>query len=212
MNAIYFKGNWNEQFNPAYTRSDAFMNHEEKIQVPMMNKEFKKIKYTEDKQLACKALEIPYVGKEMGMVLLLPNDVTGLISLEKQLSPAALKTVMKQMREQKVSVKLPKFKLEASYEMKDILRKLGIIDLFDDSSADLSGIGEDLFVSQVFHKAFVDVNEEGTEAAAATGAVMMLCSYTPPTTFIADHPFMFMIWDHRLDVPLFIGRLTNPTK
>lgn len=211
VNAIYFKGNWHEQFDPSGTKNGNFcINSSEKVQVPMMEKEFENIKYIQHKQLACKAIEIPYVGEDLGMVLLLPDDIDGLSGLEKQLTSTLLQNVMSHMVKEKITVKIPKFKLEASYEMKDILKSLGMVDLFDDNLADLSGMGKDIFVSQVFHKAFVDVNEEGTEAAAATGAVMMLMCYIPPTTFVADHPFMFMIWDHRLNVPLFIGRVTNP--
>jgi serpin B len=94
--------------------------------------------------------------------------------------------------------------------MKQVLSSLGMSDLFDKDKADLSGMGKDLHVSGVFKKAFIDVNEEGTEAASSTWDGAMVLSDDTLPQFQADHPFFFMIWDHRLNVPLFIGRLTNP--
>ncbi|XP_045206628.2 serpin B6-like [Mercenaria mercenaria] len=212
VNAIYFKGQWNEQFSESITqKADFYVTKAHKIQVDMMGKTFDKVKYTESETYGCKALELPYIGKEQGMVVLLPNDIEGLSTLENHLSNSMLNDILKLMNVKKITVNLPKFKMEYSYEMKDVLMSLGMRDVFDANRADLSNIGEGLFVSQVIHKAFVDVNEEGTEAAAAT-AMVMAPTCVLPTMFLANHPFLFMIWDHRIQAPLFIGRLVDPRR
>ena len=116
------------------------------------------------------------------------------------------------MRKMKVAVRLPKFKLEGEYDLHSPLSSLGMRDLFDGSRADLSGMSgaPDLFVSKAVHKSFVEVNEEGTEAAAATGIVYSITSYTPPQTFTADHPFLFFIRHNTTNNILFFGRFTSP--
>lgn len=211
VNAIYFKGNWATQFEPRSTKEGNFTKlNAEKVKVKMMQKRMKKVKYGENRSLACKILELPYEGEELAMVIFLPNSNDGLPALEKQLTLNNLLEMVSDTHTGTVDVLLPKFKLETSLELKTVLSALGMPDLFDESSADLSGMGKDLYVSQVYHKAFVDVNEEGTEAAAATAAVVMKRSIPITHNFSADHPFLFMIWDHRLKVPLFIGRFTEP--
>ena len=211
VNAIYFKGNWATQFDSKRTKSMPFHSTAGEAKVDMMRKEIKMAKFSASKQLNCEVLELPYIGEEVTMIFILPNDKDGLPSLEKQLTLENMMQLRTGLGSQKMDVGIPKFKLESSHEMKDVLSSLGMPDAFDMGKADFSGMGKDLVVSKVFHKAFVDVNEEGTEAAAATAAVMMKRSLpTPPRSFIADHPFMFLIWDLRLNAPLFIGRFVNP--
>lgn len=212
VNAIYFKGNWELKFKEdATAEADFHISAEETVKVQMMKKKFKNVRYSARKDVGCQVIELPYVGGEVGMVILLPDTIDGLAELENKITPTILKDIMDKMYYDEITVHIPKFKLETSYQLKEILSALGMADMFDDKRADFSGIGKDLYVSDVFHKAFVDVNEEGTEAAAATGAVMMLMCMRMETKFEANHPFMFMIWDHKLDVPLFIGRLVNPS-
>jgi serpin B len=211
-NAIYFKGNWKLKFNVEATSNAEFhISAQQTVTIPMMRQKFQKIRYSGRKDLGCQVIELPYVGDELGMVILLPDTIDGLVELEKKITPRILKDVMDKMVYNEITVHIPKFRLESSYKLKEILSALSMPDLFDERKADLSGIGQNLHVSNVFHKAFVDVNEEGTEAAAATGAVIALKSMLLETKFEANHPFMFMIWDHKLDVPLFIGRLVNPS-
>jgi len=212
VNAIYFKGNWETQFKPESTKKDTFnLFGGGSIQVDMMKGEMKKVRYGVNRKLGCKVLHLPYVGTEMVMVVILPDDVNGLPTLEKSLDASSLTDLIEDVHSPTVNVSLPKFKLESSFELKETLSALGMADVFDEVKADLSGMGSDLYLSQVFHKAFVDVNEEGTEAAAATAAVNMYCSMpAPPQIFKADHPFMFMIWHYKLGVPLFIGRYVHP--
>lgn len=211
VNAIYFKGNWATQFEIKATKKMSFHGSGGTLPVDMMRKEIKKAKYGESQQRKCKVLELPYEGEELGMMFILPDSKDGLLTLEQELTMQELLKLRQELSAQKVDVGIPKFKLESSFEMKKILADLGMSDMFVESKADFSGMGKDLYVSQVYHKAFIDVNEEGTEAAAATAAVMMKRSAPMrPTTFIADHPFMFLIWDFRLNAPLFIGRYTKP--
>uniref|UniRef100_A0A8C4R5E7 Serpin family B member 1 n=1 Tax=Eptatretus burgeri TaxID=7764 RepID=A0A8C4R5E7_EPTBU len=164
-------------------------------------------------------LELPYVDNELSMLLLLPSsitdDSTGLKQLEKELSLEKLRewTHSSKMLKEEVEVFLPKFRLEESYGLKNPLSNLGMPDAFLENYADFSGItgNRDLFVSAVVHKAFVEVNEEGTEAAAATGVVMnCYCASVPAPIVRFDHPFLFFIRHNNSGSILFWGRCTSP--
>ncbi|MEQ2225515.1 Serpin B6 [Ilyodon furcidens] len=116
------------------------------------------------------------------------------------------------MDENEVQVGLPRFKMEEKYDMKNVLMSMGMVDAFDQGNSDFSGMSpaNDLFVSEIYHKAFVEINEEGTEAAAATTSVMMLRCARIPATFIADHPFLFFIRHNPSMTVLFAGRYCSP--
>ncbi|NXN33303.1 ILEU inhibitor, partial [Nycticryphes semicollaris] len=164
-----------------------------------------------------RVLELPYDGGELSMIILLPDDIeddsTGLQKLEKQLTLEKLQewTSPEHLYSADVRVRLPKFKLEESYDLESDLAAMGLLDVFDSGKADLSGMSgaRDLFLSKVVHKAFVEVNEEGTEAAAATAGVMMLCMVLEED-FNADHPFLFFIRHNPTQSILFLGRYTSP--
>ncbi len=158
------------------------------------------------------ALELPYVGKELSMVVLLPKKADGLADLEKNLTADALSIWIKSLRANEIEVTLPKFKVTAEFLINDELAALGMKLAFT-RAADFSGLNggkESLWISAVVHKAFVDVNEEGTEAAAATGVVITTESVRRIPVFRADHPFLFLIRDTRSDSILFMGRLVEP--
>ena len=213
VNAIYFKGDWADKFDAKDTRKQSFhVTASKTIQVDMMFKNFEKIKYGHIEHLDCSVLELPYKGGELSMMTLLPNKQDGLSSMEKKLTANDLRSIGSFLRPTNVDVSLPKFKLESTFKLNDCLIELGMPDLFHMNLADLSGMSktEQLYVSHVVHKAYVDVNEEGTEAAAATAAGIMLCSMPYIQTFMADHPFLFIILDNRNGVPLFIGRVVAP--
>ena len=135
--------------------------------------------------------------------------------MENQLNPALLSRSLGKMRQQKVEIFLPRFKLESSFKLRDTLAGMGMPDAFG-PEADFSGMdgSKFLYISGVFHKAWGEVNEEGTEAAAATGVTMTLMAARPPTApppvFRADHPFIFLIRDTRSGSVLFLGRLADP--
>ncbi|XP_051466213.1 uncharacterized protein LOC127380775 [Apus apus] len=218
VNAIYFKGNWENQFDKERTEEMAFhINKKETKPVQMM---FKKDKFnmTYIGDFKTKILEIPYVGNELSMIILLPDAIedesTGLESLERELTYEKLiDWINPEMMDcTEVRVSLPRFKLEEDYDLKPLLSSMGMPDAFDLGKADFSGMsaGSELLLSQVVHKSFVEVNEEGTEAAAATAAVMMLrCAMITPE-FTADHPFLFFIRHNKTSSILFCGRFSQP--
>ncbi|XP_035766656.1 leukocyte elastase inhibitor-like [Neolamprologus brichardi] len=164
-------------------------------------------------------LELPYVGEELSMFILLPKESSDgsdpLLKLEEELTQERLNewTDGKNMEvHSEVLVHLPKFKLEEDYELNDPLAKLGMKDVFCAGRADLSGMNGEagLFLSMVAHKAFVEVNEEGTEAAAATGIVSRSLCYRRARHFTADHPFLFFIRHNETKSILFFGRFSSP--
>ncbi|KAK3606706.1 hypothetical protein CHS0354_013549 [Potamilus streckersoni] len=214
VNAIYFKGDWAMKFKPENTVVQPFYKLDgDAAKVYMMKSRMERTWYGEDQSLDCKALQLPYKGEDLYMLVLLPNKMDGLPALESKLSMTTLKLIQNNMSSGLVEVSLPKFKIEASFELSKVLSKLGMSDVFDENKADLSGMTnqKNVYLSQVFHKAFVEVNEEGTEAAAATGAVIKKRSLPVMHSFDADHPFLFLIMDKRSGVILFLGRLVAPT-
>ncbi|MEW6105793.1 MAG: serpin family protein [Bacillota bacterium] len=211
-NAIYFKGKWEIQFEPEATKPMPFrISAKEKADVPMMH-QVAKFNYAENDQ--AQILEMPYTGGALSMVVLLPKPGYELARLEGMLRPEVLQSWISRLSREKVEVFLPRFKLERRFLLNKELQDLGMIDAFDEVAADFSGMapGRDLYISRVIHKAFVEVNEEGTEAAAATAVVMSGKSIMldKPLVFCADRPFVFLIRDLRSGSILFMGRLVDP--
>ncbi|XP_026179557.1 leukocyte elastase inhibitor [Mastacembelus armatus] len=218
VNAIYFKGNWLKRFQEANTKEMPFkVNQNESRPVQMMSqKEKLPFNYIPDHNL--QILELPYVDEELSMFILLPQESADgsdpLLKLEKELTPERLNewTDRKNMDvHTDIIVLLPKFKLEENYELNEPLSKLGMTDVFCEGRADLSGMNGEggLFLSTVVHKAFVDVNEEGTEAAAATAGMIAFCMFREEH-FTADHPFLFFIRHNKTKSILFLGRFSSP--
>ncbi|XP_078385086.1 leukocyte elastase inhibitor-like [Oculina patagonica] len=214
VNAIYFKGLWLEQFKQEGTHPESFfVSENEEIKVQMMHQEAD-FKYFESEKLACKILEMPYTGRKLSMVIYLPNETHGLAKLEEKLTYDNLQESLSLLDASmdEVEVFLPKFKLTQQFDLNNILSKMGAKEMFIPGKADLSGIStEPLFVSKVVHKAFVEVNEEGTEAAAATAiGVNTFSMPLPKPVFKADHPFLFLIRHNDSGAILFLGRLMRP--
>jgi len=210
-NAIYFKGNWARQFTENRTKDATFtLADGHKIEVATMNQ---KAKFGYMETDTFQALELPYVDDELSMVILLPKKFDALDEFEKKLTPDNLKQWLAKIHKREVVVFVPKFKMTSQFSLASVLKSMGMKDAFS-SDADFSGINgkRDLFISAVIHKAYVEVNEEGTEAAAATGVVMKLTSIGPAPipVFRADHPFLFLIRDNQTGSILFIGRVANP--
>ena len=156
---------------------------------------------------------MPYVGKDLSMIILLPKELNGLAIVEEKLTVANLKLWLDEIRCAEVTVSLPKFRTTSEFELAEALQQMGMINAFTDR-ADFSGMNghNGWFISNVVHQAYVDVNEEGTEAAASTGIAMSLKAMPkPPPTFRADHPFIFLIRDNRTGSILFMGRVLDPT-
>ncbi|XP_075308724.1 leukocyte elastase inhibitor-like isoform X2 [Odontesthes bonariensis] len=218
VNAIYFKGNWNKQFKESATRDAQFRLSKNNAKPVKMMHQKSKFPLTYIPEASCQILELPYKGKELSMIIFLPNDIedgtTGLEKLEKELTYENFVewTRPDMMDDVEVQVGLPRFKMEEKYDMKGVLVSMGMMDAFDIGKSDFSGMspGNDLVLSEVFHKAFVEVNEEGTEAAAATAAVMMLRCALRPASFVADHPFLFFIRHNPSRSVLFAGRYCSP--
>ncbi|XP_078544127.1 serpin B6-like isoform X1 [Lissotriton helveticus] len=219
VNAIYFKGNWADQFKKDHTQEMPFrINKNDTKPVQMM---FRKGKYpmTYIGEQQTRIIELPYEDKELSMIIMLPDDInddsTGLEKLERELTYEKFTnwTNPEMMDTNEVELFLPRFNLEENYDLKPILTSLGMLDAFDVVKSDFSGMSDnnDLVLSKVVHKAFVDVNEEGTEAAAATAAVMMLrCAMIRVPRFKADHPFLFFIRHNKTRNILFCGRFCSP--
>lgn len=205
-NAIYFKGDWAKQFDPQATAERLFtLTSGHEIPVPMMSKT-SRFGYAEANEF--KALELPYKGDDLSMLVLLPNQTNHFPSLNNEiLSSLEFKT-------NEVIVQLPKFKIETTFSLTETLAALGMPLAFSDQ-ADFSGMDEiqALNISSVIHKAFIDVDETGTEAAAATAVTIRAASLGKPSPqFIANRPFLFLIRENSTGTILFMGRVMNPAK
>jgi serpin B len=212
-NAIYFKGTWVKQFDEKDTREEDFTTSSGKTtKVPMMRLtgDNAKFKYGETDEI--QVLEMPYSGDELSMLIILPK-AEDLAGVEESLSLEVLAGWQDMLYEQRVDIFIPKFKFETKYFIAENLKEMGMPTAFG-STADFSGMDgtKALFIQNVVHQAFVEVNEEGTEAAAATGVVMGITSARPITpVFRADHPFIFMIINNSTGNILFMGRVSDPS-
>ena len=210
-NAIYFKGDWDEPFRKELTQVAPFhISPSQKTDVPLMYQQDVFRYWAGD---GLKALELPYGKGDLAMLVLLPDEIEGLSDLEARLTADSLSRWQSGLRKQEVRVYLPRFTLTSQFQLAKVLKAMGMTRVFTPGEADLSGMSseQELFVSAVIHKAYVDVNEEGTEAAAATVVeAKSEESIEGPAMFRADHPFVFLILDNRTGSVLFLGRLINP--
>ena len=208
-NTIYFKGEWVHKFKPEYTRlADFHISQNEKVRVPMMDLDKPRLNYAENDLL--QMIQLPYKGSEISMLVLLPKKIDGLQTLEKNLNLDNLSMWKDSLEGNIVGVYLPKFTSNTEYDLKKVFQQMGLQNPFESEIADFGGISDEpLYIDSVIHKAFVSVDEAGTEAAAATGVEGRLES-GPPNTFRADHPFIFIIQDDSNGNILFIGRVINP--
>ena len=214
-NAVYFKGTWTHTFKKRSTRDGDFTCAPGKSKTVPLMRQTEHFKYAESEGV--KVLEMTYKGNDLSMVVILPGKNGGFAPFEKALTLKKLSGLISKLKHERVDVKFPRFKMTSSFQMQDVLSSMGMKKAFIFGKADFSGMngvtsGNDrLFISAVIHKAFVDVNETGTEAAAATGAVMRVgMAPQRPKTFHADRPFVFLIRDMRSDNILFMGRVLKP--
>jgi serpin B len=212
VNAIYFKAAWEMPFQPSATnKDDRFETGSGKTVPVAMMRQTGHFNYMEDEAL--QALELPYEGRELSFIAFLPKEKNGLARLEQSLTAAKLDSWLAKLKSQEVRVDLPRFKITSRFDLADVLSAMGMPLAFR-AGADCSGMTtqEKLFISKVIHQAFVEVNEEGTEAAAATAVLMMRASAVQKQiTFRADHPFLFLLRDNRTGSILFVGRMANPS-
>ena len=208
-NAIYFKGDWLYEFDEEATNEEEFhVTPTTSVEVDMMSLR-DDFNYAETDEL--QLLELPYTGEDVSMLILLPKR-GHMGDVEAQLSAERLGEWVDMMEGAAVNVYLPRFTFETKYFMMEDLAEMGMPTAFTDA-ADFSGMtgNRELFIDKVIHQAYIEVNEKGTEAAAATGVSMRLSAAMPGEVFRADHPFIFLIRDMDTGVILFMGRVTDPS-
>ncbi|NP_001086240.1 serpin family I member 1 S homeolog isoform X1 [Xenopus laevis] len=217
VNALYFKGNWKSQFRPENTRTFSFTKDDEsEVQIPMMYQkgEFYYGEFTDGSNEAggvYQVLELPYEGEEISLIIILSRQEVPLATIEPLLKAPLIEEWANSVKKQKVEVYLPRFKVEEVVNLKDILMRLGITKIFS-GEADLSAISDskDLFVAKVVHKSFLEVNEEGAEAAASSGMIANSRMAVLYPQVIVDHPFFFLIRNRKTGSVLFMGRVMHP--
>jgi serpin B len=210
-NAIYFKSAWANPFAEKLTQLEDFtIAAGKKVQAPMMHKT-ETMPYFKGDGFAL--VKIPYQGNALSMIVLLPKSADGLSAVEKSLTSTELAGWLAKMKLHRVDLKLPKFKITSEFRLEELLSKMGMPLAFT-PAADFSGMTtqEKLFIGAVIHKAFVDVHEKGTEAAAATAVIMAKGGPPsgPEATFYVDHPFTYLIYENNTGSILFMGRVNNP--
>ncbi|XP_023387034.1 antithrombin-III isoform X1 [Pteropus vampyrus] len=214
VNTIYFKGLWKSKFSPENTRLESFNRvDKEDCQAPMMYQEgkFRYRRVAEGTQV----LELPFKGDDIAMTLILPKPEKSLAKVERELTPEVLQEWLDQLAETLLVAHVPRFRIEDSFSVKEQLQDMGLVDLFSPEKAKLPGIvaegRNDLFVSDAFHKAFLEVNEEGSEAAASTAIAIAGRSLNHNrVTFKANRPFLVLIREVALNTIIFMGRVANP--
>ncbi|XP_021121059.1 antithrombin-III isoform X2 [Heterocephalus glaber] len=214
VNTIYFKGLWKSRFSPENTREELFYKaNGETCSASMMYQEgkFQYRRVAEGTQV----LELPFKGDDITMVLILPGPEKSLAKVERDLTPEVLQEWLDDLAEAMLVVHMPRFRVEDGFSLKERLQDMGLVDLFDPEKSKLPGIvaegRDDLYVSDAFHKAFLEVNEEGSEAAASTGIVIAGRSLNPNrVTFKANRPFLVLIREVALNTIIFMGRVANP--
>ncbi|WP_423226496.1 serpin family protein [Candidatus Amarolinea aalborgensis] len=212
VNAIYFKGDWASQFDPRRTQDAPFWLTASDSITALLMQQMGRFWYAEVDGV--QALQLPYAGDAVSMIVFLPAKEKGLAAFDAAFTVERLKRWTADMEEREVMVLLPQFKLACSLRLDDTLKALGMTDAFDEYRADFSGmdgIPQWLCLTAVVQEARVEVNEQGTEAVAATAAVLSRSVPPPPAVFRADHPFVFLILDHATQSILFCGRVVNPS-
>ncbi|MFP4171499.1 MAG: serpin family protein [Candidatus Hydrogenedentota bacterium] len=214
-NAIYFKGAWLEPFEEEATEAGEFTRADgEVVDVDMM-RQTEQFRYAEVDGV--QVLELPYEGRDVAMLVALPETHDGLAALEAELTADTVEQWVDALSQEQVDVRLPKFEFTTELRLDDVLQAMGMEHAFSPRDSDFSGMApdaDDLHISAVLHKAFIDVHEEGTEAAAATAVVMQVTAIMPedePVAFHADRPFLFLLRDQHSGSILFMGRAADPS-
>ena len=219
-NAIYFKSNWKSKFDKKHTSMRNFntlsdQDGSETTKVPTMYQNVKAYAAGFIPASEYQLLELPYESQDLSMLIILPSSMRDFQAIEKSLSISKLNQMLDELYQYpslSLDVFMPKFKVTTSMNLDDKLQKMGMKDVFDANKADLSGITgyKALYVSSAVHKAFIKVDEEGTEAAGATGIIVGVKSL--PFQFTINRPFMFMIRHNPTGTVLFMGRVMDPTQ
>ena len=216
-NAIYFKGSWAERFPAGATSPSDFWTGERQVQADFMHMTGW---FDYASSPTEQVLRMPYEGDRLSMLVVLPAERDGMGILEDTITPDMVDRWTADLRPAEVAVEMPKFEMGTHYDLVRPLMELGVVDIFDGAAADLSGMADlsgagNLYVGAALHDAYVQVNEEGTEAAAVTTIIVGITSESyepPPVPFVADHPFLFLILDDRSGTILFMGRVSDPSQ
>ncbi len=210
-NAVYFKGDWTIPFTAERTSAQPFYNAIGRASTVQMMQQQSYFDYYEDKHI--QVVQLPYKGDDLSMLVVLPklNHKIAMQQLAKSLSATKIKQWRSGLVRQEVDLQLPKFKLDTRYQMKTLLADMGMPKAFNNGAEfNLYADGPPIKLDEVYHQAVVTVDEKGTEAAAAAGAVGMYVGMSYPVEFKADHPFMFVIKDNKTDAILFLGQVNKP--
>ncbi|KAJ3603753.1 hypothetical protein NHX12_028494 [Muraenolepis orangiensis] len=209
LNYLYFKGTWEQKFPKEATYYRNFrINEKTNVRVPMMSNKGNYLAAA-DHELECDILQLPYTGN-ISMLIALPSKISGMRNLEKEISPTVISKWLRNMTNRTREVVVPRFKLEQNYDLIGNFKEMGLTDLFQENG-DLSGMTEQkVSLNWLQHQGTITVNEEGTEAAAVTHVGFMPLS--TQNRFVADHPFLFLIYEHRTDCLVFMGRVVDPSQ
>ncbi|XP_061781776.1 neuroserpin [Nerophis lumbriciformis] len=217
VNAVYFRGSWKNQFRPENTRTFSFSRDDgSEVQTLMMYQQgdFYYGEFSDGSQEAggvYQVLEMPYEGDDVSMMIVLPRQEVPLASLEPIIKSALLEEWANNVKQQKVEVYLPRFKVEQKLDLKDTLKELGIKTIFT-KDADLSAMtdGKELYIGRAVQKAYLEVTEEGAEGAVGSGMIALTRNLVLYPQVMADHPFFFVIRNRRAGSILFMGRVMTP--
>jgi len=209
-NAVYFKSSWKQAFNKAQTKQQTFYKNgrdQDKQQVQFMH-ESSSHRHHESNDLA--ALELPYEHQDLAMVVVLPKQRDGMRQLEQRLTGKELRQIISQMQQRQVQVQLPKFAIRSQVDLKQTLSKMGLESIFS-NSANFDRMSEQrVKIDNAIHEAYITVDEQGTEAAAATGfSVNTLAMAEPTTSFVADHPFLYAVVHKQTGAIVFLGKVNS---
>ena len=214
VNAVYFKALWRVPFNAHDNRKGMFfVSSAQAIEVVMMSVEAR-FSFVRVHDLHCRVIELPYSAGDLSMYVLLPDDFS-LSRLERRLNSSMFDDIVRRIPTPRMlKLTMPKFSQTTTVSLARILTEMGMADLFDVTAADLSGLSDnmEMFVSDFVHRMRIDVSEDGTEAAAASIAIVGLTSFPPPIpTFVVDKPFMLLVRERTMGAILFMGRLMTPS-
>ncbi|XP_049434185.1 heparin cofactor 2 [Epinephelus fuscoguttatus] len=209
LNYLYFKGTWEQKFPKEMTHYRNFrVTEKTNVRVPMMTNKGNYLAAA-DHELDCDVLQLPYTG-QISMLIALPRKITGMRTLEQEISPTVVNKWLKNMTNRTREVVLPRFKLEQNYDLIVNMKEMGLTDLFQEAGDFSEMTSEKVFMNWLKHQGTITVNEEGTEAAALTQVGFMPLS--SQIRFTVDHPFLFLIYEHRTDCLVFMGRVVNPSQ
>jgi len=213
VNAIYFKSTWEKAFDSTRTKKDELFNvsSNNTVKVDMMHNNEARVKYYENEEM--QVVEIPYKNDSLSMVIFLPKKMDGINEFEKSLNNETYLKTLKSLLPNDIDLYIPKFTTKFDFKLDSALKNMGMPIAFDASKADFSGMTgrKDLYISHVLHQAYINVNESGTEATAATAVIMnMTSALMYPKVFKADHSFIYLIKDNATGSILFMGKIMNP--